>query len=359
MVDPVLEDRNPWGDKTSYDKWVESEEVPVIKGYYVEDLAAVGVGPWKRKGGLGAIIRMEGAEETNDCYVCEIPPGASLKPQKHVFEELIYVVKGRGATTIWNDGEKPQTFEWQEGSLFSPPLNTRHQHFNGQGNQPARYLAVTSAPTVINLFHNVDFVLNNPFQFKDRYSGESDYFLGSRNKLYTGVEHFQETNFVPDIRSARLFPYGPRGAGGYNSKFQLSDNTMVAHVSEFPVGTYKKGHRHGAGAHVVIIGGVGYSLMWLQGQPRMKIDWRVNSMFVPPENWFHQHFNTGAAPAKYLALRWGSKKFKMGKAWGTREDVKKGGDQIEYPDEDPEIRALFERELAKNGLTCKMPPRAP
>ncbi|MBI2935076.1 MAG: cupin domain-containing protein [Chloroflexi bacterium] len=358
MTNQVLEDKDPWGGKTSYDKWVDAEEIPVIKGYYVEDLAAGGLGFWKRKGGLGAIVRMEGAEESNDCYICEIPPGASLKPQRHMFEELIYVVKGRGATTVWNEGGQSQTFEWQEGSLFSPPLNSWHQHFNGQGNEPARYMAVTTAPTVINLFHNLDFVYHNPFVFQDRFSGEGDYF-SSKGNLYPGVEHFWESNFIPDVRRFKLFPYGPRGAGGSNVKFMLSENTLITHVSEFPVGTYKKGHRHGAGAHVVIIGGVGYSLMWLEGQPKMKVDWKVNSMFVPPERWFHQHFNTGPEPAKYLALRWGGRKFKMGKAWGTRESVKTGGDQIEYEDEDPEIRALFERELAKNGLTCKMPSVPP
>jgi hypothetical protein len=34
--------------------------------------------------------------------------------------------------------------------------------------------------------------------------------------------------------------------------------------------------------------------------------------------------------------------------------VKEGGDQIEYEDEDPEIREIYEAELAKEGLTIKM-----
>ena len=57
------------------------------------------------------------------------------------------VVGGRGATTIWRDGSKKQTFEWGEGALFSPPLNTWYQHFNGQGDKPVRLLAMTNAPT--------------------------------------------------------------------------------------------------------------------------------------------------------------------------------------------------------------------
>ncbi|MDO8636113.1 MAG: cupin domain-containing protein, partial [Dehalococcoidia bacterium] len=118
--------------KTPYDLWQESEGIPIVRGYHIEDLKKVPVKPWSRKGGLGTFINLEGAEQADDAYICEIPPGGSLKPQKHLFEEMIVILQGRGATTIWNEGGAKQTFEWQEGSMFSPPLNVWHQHFNGQ-----------------------------------------------------------------------------------------------------------------------------------------------------------------------------------------------------------------------------------
>jgi oxalate decarboxylase/phosphoglucose isomerase-like protein (cupin superfamily) len=132
---------------------------------------------------------------------------------------------------------------------------------------------------------------------------------------------------------------------------------MSAHISEFPVGTYKKAHRHGAGAHVVVIGGQGYSLMWPQGEKPKRFDWHDGSVVVPPEHWFHQHFNTGPTPARYLALK--AMGHKHARPWGQRtyavdESVKGGGDQIEYQDEDPSIRLMFEQELKKNGVTSGM-----
>ncbi|MEK6600963.1 MAG: cupin domain-containing protein [Candidatus Binatota bacterium] len=348
--------------KTSYERWVESEGIPVIKAFFVEDVRTVKLAWWERKGGYGAFLQMEGAAQVNNCYICEIPPGKSLRPQRHLFEETVYIVSGAGATTVWNQKEKKQTFEWQTGSLFSPPLNSWHQHFNGSGDKPVRYLAVTTAPTMINLVHNLDFVFNNDFVFEDRFNGRDGYFNG-QGVLHAGdyrgfkfAGNVWETNFVPDVRNFKLMDYSERGAGGHNIKFELSENTTACHISEFPVGTYKKAHRHGAGAHVIILSGEGYSLIWPEGEPIKQYDWHEGSMVVPPDNWWHQHFNAGREPARYLALRaFGSKKYRgIGKPYKGATDRKKGGEQIGYDEEDPTVRKLFEEALARKGVQSQM-----
>ncbi|HEX9880677.1 MAG TPA: ethanolamine ammonia lyase-activating protein [Candidatus Binatia bacterium] len=334
-----------------YDQWIESEGLPVIRDFYIEDIRGVPLKPWRRKEGLGVYLNLVGTGNVNDAYICEIPPGKNLNPERYLFEEMIYVASGHGATTIWNEGGPKQTFEWQEGSLFSPPLNAWRQHFNGSGEKPARFLSVTSAPVVMNLFHNLEFVLNAPFSFTDRYDAREGYFSG---KGQSWARRIWETNFVPDVRSFPLKGWKERGAGGKNIAFELSDNTMAAHISEFPVGTYKKAHRHGAGAHVIIIGGQGYSLLWPEGSPIQRYDWHEGSIVVPPERWFHQHFNSGSSPARYLALRWGSRKNAFMTQFKVDESVKDGGDQIEYEDEDPAVRKMFEESLREEGAASKM-----
>jgi hypothetical protein len=133
---------------------------------------------------------------------------------------------------------------------------------------------------------------------------------------------------------------------------------MGAHVSEFPIGTYKKGHRHGAGAHVIILNGDGYSLMWNEGEPIKRFDWQPGTLIIPPDRTFHQHFNVGATPARYLALRFSgneeSKSRDRSLVAGSRNVRLGSGDQIEYEDQDPAIHRMFADEAAKHGVDVRM-----
>jgi hypothetical protein len=53
-------------------------------------------------------------------------------------------------------------------------------------------------------------------------------------------------------------------------------------------------------------------------------------------------------------------KYSLGKGFGdvstVDKDVKAGGDQIEYYDQDASIRRMFEEELAKEGIQSRMDP---
>jgi hypothetical protein len=338
-------------------KWVKGEGIPIHTGSYVSDLYTAEVAPWKRFGVNGAFVLLA-EQEDDDAYIMEIPAGKQSEVIHHLFEATIFVLNGRGATTIWQEGKPKQTVEWQRGSMFAPPLNCYYQHFNLDGQEPARFYAVTSAPLVMNMFRNAEFVFNDNYQFNDRYDAEDNYFTDPGTHL--SIRQWR-TNFVPDVRTFKLDDYSERGAGGVNMKITLANNQMQGHISEFPPGTYKKGHKHGVGAHVIILNGVGYSLLWFRGEkePR-KVDWKDGAVISPAHMEYHQHFNTGPTPARYLALRLGALDRSGNGEAGVDLPMstiseREGGWQVDYEDQDPEIHALFERECAKHGATVTLP----
>jgi hypothetical protein len=164
-----------------------------------------------------------------------------------------------------------------------------------------------------------------------------------------------DTNFVADAVNLPVIAAKERGAGGGHIRFNMAKGSMNSHISQFPIGTYKKAHAHGPGAHVIILSGEGYSLMWPEGEEPRRYAWQVGSMIVPPNMWFHQHFNTGTTPARYLAFKHEGVAIRnsqgVPKAWISK---RVGGDQIDYADEQPMVRQLFADALAKHGLQSRM-----
>ena len=79
-----------------------------------------------------------------------------------------------------------------------------------------------------------------------------------------------------------------RGAGGGHTRFSMAKGSMNSHISQFPVGTYKKGHRHGPDFHVFAVTGQGYSLLWYEGDSKfVEVPWRHGGMYTPPF-WMYQ-----------------------------------------------------------------------
>jgi hypothetical protein len=95
--------------------------------------------------------------------------------------------------------------------------------------------------------------------------------------------------------------------------------------------------------------------MWPEGEEPRRYDWKPGTLIVPPNMWFHQHFNTGATPARYLAFKHEVVSVRnaqgVPKAWISQRI---GGDQIDYADESQAVRETFAKALAENGLAPKM-----
>ncbi len=342
-----------------FTEWLRREGIAVVGGAAVPDLGTLTLAPYERTGGDACWIVLDGSRGTNAALLQAMAPGQSLKPQRHLYESLLFILEGQGATTVGYEGMGRLTLEWQRGSAFAIPLNATFEMHNGSGSQRALYVEVSAAPLTMDLFRNDDFVFNNPYRFTERFAGVDGYFSGEARHL--GGRLF-DTNFIADVRTYPLKPWSERGRGSNNATFEMADNALICHISEFPVGTYKKAHRHGPGAWVFIVEGQGYSLMWPERGERKRYDWHDGSVIVPPDRYFHQHFNVGATAARYFAIRWGGVKHPMhGLNWEQRKvdvNLKAGGDQIEYEDQDPEIHQLFEEELGKRGVRPRIPSLA-
>lgn len=344
----------------SYLDWVAGEGIPVTEDFGV-DLFAVPTRAWPRFDADGGAVHLKGRGDFINMLVLDLAPGRATAPQRHLYEEVVYVLDGRGSTTIETSEGRRHAFEWGPRSLFAIPLNARYRHFNGSGSSRALLVSTTSLPAVLNMFHNEAFVFDNPWDFDERIGG-SNYFSGEGDFIPVRPgQHMWETNFVPDLAAIELQPWGERGAGGSNIMFILADGTMHAHISEMPVGTYKKAHRHGADFHVMCVTGFGYSLLWYEGDKDfVRVDWKHGTVFAPPDRMFHQHFNASPTPARYLATAYGSLRHpftdskRKSLTGGVSTSIKQGGDQIEYEDQSPRIHALYEEATRKSGVAVKM-----
>ena len=345
----------------TYDQWMQSVGIPVHKGYFIPNLNSLELAWWEDRGCQAAFIQLMGQEGIIEARVSEIPPGESLPPFKLAVDEVVYVLSGRGLTSVWGSNEsRRRTVEWQAHSLFLLPRNRFHQFSNTQGDATVRLLHYNYLPLAMSTVADPQFFFNNPYDAPEQIGeGSTGFYSEARS-----VPHIDRRgragnlwlgNFFPDMRNwDKLEANQGRGAGGHTVYIQFPGSEMSSHMSVFAPPLYKKAHRHGPGRVIVIPAGDGYSILWEEGKEKIVVPWQEASAFVPPNRWFHQHFNVGGARARYLALHPPTQFHGY-----TDESVGDlSNDQIEYADEDPWIREKFQEELAKRGMTSLMPDEA-
>ena len=361
----------------AYDDWMASEGIPLFEtAAAVDDVAELPRKPWPRLGGTGTFIQLNGPRQADrGCYVVEVPGGGALNPERHLYDEVLYILEGRGLTELWYEGEAKRTFEWGPGSVFALPINTWHRLVNGSA-QPALILAFTRAPRLFKLFNNPEFIFNSDFKFNERYGGESDFFAATETRTVSGRYQTTtwHTNFIPDAGSAFLDALEQKVAGGQLTSFSMGYGFPHGHISSWPVGRYHKAHYHGPGAIIVGISGSGFVVLWRKelgihpfqdgyGDEVVTVNWGPRSIYAPPDGWFHQHMSTGAEPARHWAIHGEPLSFssvsesrRNNEERGTYISVREGGELIEYEDEDPEVRREWEARCRAQGVESTMPP---
>jgi quercetin dioxygenase-like cupin family protein len=113
--------------------------------------------PWEmaRQGLLKHMIseQMNTRMETVDAYMQIIPPGSKSGKHRHLAEECLYVLEGRGYdlhqdcdveitdTYHWTPQAEVKRYEWEAGDVIYIPPNTIHQHFNADPDRPVRLIS--------------------------------------------------------------------------------------------------------------------------------------------------------------------------------------------------------------------------
>jgi uncharacterized RmlC-like cupin family protein len=84
-----------------------------------------------------------------DLHVSEMPGGVYKKAHRHSSDAFILLLSGKGYSLTWPEGrfEDRIRVDWNEGTIFVPPIYWYHQHLN-PGTEPARYLAI-NAPILV------------------------------------------------------------------------------------------------------------------------------------------------------------------------------------------------------------------
>jgi quercetin dioxygenase-like cupin family protein len=114
--------------------------------------------PWElsRQGLLKHLLNeaMNTRMETVDAYMLIIPPGSRSGKHRHLAEECLYVLEGRGYdlhqdcdveitdTYHWKPQDEVKRYEWEAGDVIYVPPNTIQQHFNADPNRPVRLISV-------------------------------------------------------------------------------------------------------------------------------------------------------------------------------------------------------------------------
>ncbi|HEX2512786.1 MAG TPA: hypothetical protein VHK44_09355, partial [Xanthobacteraceae bacterium] len=71
---------------TPYDKFMEEQEIPIVRAVGVSKVQDLPLKPWKRMGGKGSFIQLWGTEGLWGSYVVEVPGAGALNVEKHLYE---------------------------------------------------------------------------------------------------------------------------------------------------------------------------------------------------------------------------------------------------------------------------------
>ncbi len=251
----------------------------------------------------------EGRLHQIDATLVEIPPGGKLPAYRHLAEEMIYIVSGRGYTLMWNQAEdKQERYEWVESDLLSPSLNAWHQHFNASSDTPARYLSITTAPLTKNMFQNASFLSATDSNFPERWEkgvGQRPEYVGNATQGPETVR-MDVGHWLPNLRNREMKERGIGMSGitilpeGDMAGNQLLEMEVREFIDANAVGHY---HRHLWEVIYYVLKGEGYTVLQREGEPERRVEWSEGDLFIVEANEYHDNRPRGGAGGSRLQIK--------------------------------------------------------
>ena len=107
-------------------------------------------------------------------------------------------------------------------------------------------------------------MFDNPYQFRDRFSGADDFYKYKDDIEPDPVRGLamRRTNFVPDIVNCDLPLDNRRSPGFRRVEPFMTGNTFYLWIGQHENGRYSKAHAHTSAAVLICIKGKGYTYTW-------------------------------------------------------------------------------------------------
>ena len=241
----------------------------------------------------------------------------------------------------------------------------------------ALILVASTAPNVMNIFRDRDWIFNCANTFPSRFDGSQDFFKAKDDIVPDPLRGLalRKSNFIPDIMNADLYLDNRRSPGYTRVEPHMANNVFYGFVGEHKTGRYSKAHAHMSAAILVCLKGKGYTYTWprSEGMTPWK-DGKTQNVYrqdyepvglvtAAPYggDWFHAHFGISKEPLRLIGW-YGPNNHRKDKAGVPGEkdtdegaiDVTEGGTAIPYWLEDPFLRKEYEDTLKKEGVTSQM-----
>jgi quercetin dioxygenase-like cupin family protein len=166
-----------------YEKKLKESEARIARNERRKKIIKPQMMPWENsKQGLIKHLfneKMDAQVESIDAYMQFIPAGSHSGKHRHMSEEYIFVLEGRGYDLHWDVDfelgdkyywkveETPSRWEWEQGDSIYIPPTTVHQHFNADPEKPVRFISATSRMVRTIGFDDLEQIENAP-EYKER-----------------------------------------------------------------------------------------------------------------------------------------------------------------------------------------------